>query len=230
MKRMEEVSEYLCFFAKERFLYKRDYTGSIKNPGNLSLLGKPAGVVMEEFYQDYIRIDASLEMHPEYRLINGWSNIVLINEGAKTIGYLYFKIYNSYLMKKSELLSVAKNFSEEEFLMMATFLKNFQEVFDEYYLKILVVSEITIDDAYLNKGYEIKAIIDLISLCRILEIDYIIVKPFPDVMNKFKHEEKKKNRKNMAKLAFLRNKLVFDVYFLDKPQPIIVLDIGHHDI
>lgn len=188
--------------------------------------GEQTDVIFEEFRSTYIRIDTSIETNPELQLINGWSNIISINEGAQIIGYLHFKIYNSYFIRPSELLSVANSFSSEEYFIMSSFMKHFQKEMKECYLKLLVVSEISLNDDYLNKGLEMKVLIELISLCRILEVDYILLKPYSTFEEKF-GSAIRKNKKQAVKLAVLRNKLVFDVYYFEEDQPVIVLDIRH---
>ncbi len=220
---MENRDEDLHFQKMNKFFIESSKKKRNAPNTNPFLLGKQTDFILEEFQNSYIRIDTSIETNPEYQLINGWTNIILMNEGAKTIGYLNFKIYNSFIMDKSDLLKVAKSFSDEEYTIISTFKKHFQSTFDEGYIKFLIVNEIFLNNEYQQKGYELKVMVELISLCRILEIDYIISKPLPIIKENFNYG---KSKKQMAKMAFLNNKLVFDVYYLEEQEPIIVLDIS----
>lgn len=189
------------------------------------LWGEQTNIGFEKYKNSFIRIDTSMETNPEFPIINGWASIISMNEGAQTIGYLYFKIYNCYFLKPPELLSVASGFSEEEYRMIYTFSGHFQNELDEYYLKFILVNEISLNEEYQHKGIELKTLIELINLCRILDIDYVLLKDFPLLEKKY--FEQSQHNKQSVKLAFFQNKLVFDVFYLKDEQPVIVLDIGH---
>lgn len=192
---------------------------------NPYLWGEQINISFDKYKNSFIRIDTSMETIPEFPIINGWASIISMNEGAQTIGYLYFKIYNCHFLKPPELLSLASSFSEEEYRMMYTFFRHFQNELDDYYLKFLLVNEISLNDEYHHKGIELKTLIELINLCRILDIDYVLLKNFPLLEKKY--FEQSKHNKQAVKLAFFQNKLVFDVFYLKDEPPVIVLDIGH---
>ncbi|MED3661408.1 hypothetical protein NST62_09830 [Ureibacillus sp. FSL K6-8385] len=204
----------------------RDGSEKELQKGNeIHFLGKRPDVIFEEHNHHYIRMDTSIEKNPEYPIIHGWSNINRLNEIQETVGYFHFKIYNSFFAAPAKMLSMAKGFSREDYLLMVSFLKHFEKELNESYIKFLVVNEISLNDPYQNKGIEIKALIELIELCRILDVDYIILKASPS-LNENLNDMDRRNKKQASKLAFPQNRMMFDVYALEGREPVIVIDIG----
>lgn len=189
------------------------------------------GLTFEEDDWSYISIDSSMAVDKEFFVINGNSGIIInTEESEENIGYIHFKIYNSNLLNKNQLWEAADASSGDEEWIMFTFPELFEEELQEWSPKFLMLNTISIKPHYRNKGYGKAAIKELIQLCEILEIDYIVLKPSPIEEVDFSEEHKAKRKKDIEKLVSFYEQLEFDLYFLEDKEPIMVYEVNDTEL
>lgn len=188
------------------------------------------GFIFEEDDWSFISIDSSMAVDKEFFVINGSSGIIInTEESEENIGYIHFKIYNSNLLNKNQLWEAADASSGDEEWIMSTFAELFEEELQEWSPKFLMLNTISIKPYHRNKGYGKAAIKELIQLCEILEIDYIVLKPSPIEEVDFSEEHKVKRKKDIEKLVSFYEQLEFDLYFLEDKEPIMVFEVNDSD-
>lgn len=179
----------------------------------------------EEDVWSSISIDSSTNVDKEFNIINGRSNILLRKEQQEiTIGYIRFNIFNSYLLSNYELLDAADALSGDEHWLMSTFLELFEDEFEISFPIFLMLNTITIQPEYRNRGYGKKAIKELIQLCEILMVDYIVLKPSPIEDIDFGEEYKEGRKVEINKLVSFYEQLKFNTYILEDCEPIMVFE------
>ncbi|WP_341300273.1 hypothetical protein MHB44_17985 [Lysinibacillus sp. FSL H8-0500] len=160
-------------------------------------------------------------------MIDGSSKIILsTGEAEENIGYIHFKIFNSRLLNKFQLVDIADAASSDEEWLISTFIELFEEELEEWSPKFLTLDKILLEPSYRNNGYGKNAIKELIKLCTILEIDYIILKPSPIEDVNFSDESKSKRKKDIERLVAFYDQLEFESYFIEGAEPMMVLDIN----
>ncbi|PIC56684.1 hypothetical protein CSV80_13495 [Sporosarcina sp. P12(2017)] len=186
-------------------------------------------VTMEHEWSN-ISLDSSMTVEEEFFVVNGQSSIILNKEeDQESIGYILFVIYNSSLLNKKELLNVADAFSGDELWLMSTFAKLFKEELEEELPKFLMLNTISVNPDFRGKGYGKTAIEELIKLCRILEIDLIILHPAPIEDVDFTEENNLKRKVDIEKLVSFYQKSNFVSYSLIDEEPIMVLEVSSTD-
>lgn len=189
-----------------------------------------SGLTFEEDDWSNISLDSSMVVDQEFFVINGGAEIILnTEETEKRIGYIYFRIYNSNLLNKNQLLDAADAASGDEVWLMSIFTKLFKEEIEGWNPKILMLNTISIKPNYRNKGYGKAAIKELIQLCKILDIDYIILKPSPIEEVDYSEEHKVKRKKDIERLVSFYDQLTFDSYILEDEEPIMVFEMNDTD-
>lgn len=177
-----------------------------------------------------VSIDSSMDFDKEFYVINGSGSVILTTveeekEEEKKIGYIRFRIFNSILLNKRELWDAADAASGDEEWLMSIFLELFEEEFEEWSPKFLMLNTISIEKIYRSKGYGKAAIKELIQLCTVLDLDYIVLKPSPIEEVDFSDENKTKRKRDIKRLVSFYDQLGFDSYSIRGKEPIMVLDL-----
>ncbi|GLC89798.1 GNAT family N-acetyltransferase [Lysinibacillus piscis] len=174
-----------------------------------------------------ISINSSMIADLEFPVLNGSSAIILhTEEDEKNVGNIHFRVYNSNQLNKSELWDAADAISGDEEWLMSAFLEVFEEEVEGWSPKFLMLNRILVQSAYRSKGYGKLAIKELVKLCEILDIDYIVLKPSPIEEVDFSDEHKKKRKKDIKRLVSFYDQLGFNSYYLDNQEPFMVLGIN----
>lgn len=185
----------------------------------------------EEEEWGYISLDTSMDFDPEFLVINGSSTVMYITEESQiSIGDILFKIYNSNLLGNFQLLDAADASTGDEEWLMSTFIEVFEEELELLNPKFLMLNMISIKPDYRNKGYGKVAIKELSKLCKLLEIDYIVLKPSPIEDVDFNGKNKAKRKKDIENLISFYDQLDFDVFILEDEEPIMVFEVNDADL
>lgn len=187
--------------------------------------------IPEEIDISYISLNSSIVVNDEFFVIDGGAEIVLNTDfKEENIGYISFKIYNSTILNKFQLLDASDAFSSDEEWEMSTFLELFDEEIEELSPKFLMLNRISIKPTFRNKGYGKEAIKELIQLCKILEVEYIALKPSPIENVDFNNENKTKRKKDIERLVCFYDQLGFDSFCLQDEEPIMVFQVMHAEL
>lgn len=175
----------------------------------------------------FVSLETQMNVDDEFFVINGGGEILLISEEEKEdVGYIHFRIYNSNQLNKFQLLDAADAISGDEEWQMSTFLELFQEELDEWSPKFLMLNTIFINPPFRSKGFGTTAIKELIKLCSVLEIDYMVLKPSPIENVDFSDENRIKRRSDIDKLVTYYEQIGFTSYSLNNKEPIMVFDVN----
>ncbi|WPK10294.1 GNAT family N-acetyltransferase [Lysinibacillus louembei] len=174
-----------------------------------------------------ISITSSMTVDLEFPILNGSSQIVLNMEDKEIrVGYIHFRIYNSYQLSRFELLDAADALSGDEEWLMSAFLDAFEEEIEEWSPKCLTLDRILVEPVYRNKGYGKLAIKELVKLCEILGVDYIVLKPSPVEEADFSDKAKAQRKEDIKRLVSFYDQLGFDIYSLNEEEPFMVLNVN----
>lgn len=175
-----------------------------------------------------LNIDNQLSVDCEYEYLNGQSIIRIDNEiSNKKIGYIAYKIYNTNLISSAEyLFDVADSISGDEVYIIENFLecseKNKLSLKNK---KILSLDTMKVKKKYRSLGHGRSAMTELIKLCKVLDVDYIVLKPAP-----IEGKLESRNREAMIRrLISFYSSLGFQTYQIEDDEPIMYLVLEEFD-
>lgn len=172
---------------------------------------------------DNVVVRNSLTVDAEFAIIEGFSSIILeTDETEIKIGSISLNIYNSDL---TDLYDAADGISGSQYYLISNATTHLPNL--EHNKKILTIEEIIIDTKYRSKGHGNVAINELLKLAKILNVDYIALKPAPP--NNEASDDKTIRNSQIKRLINYYERFGFQTYTVAKDEPIMVLDMKHFE-
>jgi hypothetical protein len=181
---------------------------------------------MNEFYFNDVNYNLHVneEYSEEHPYIEGSATITLQDEESNNIdiGSLSFSIFNTNILDNSFLIQdIADSVSGDLLHLIGSFCKFIHVSKDSYYENVLCLNYIKIHKGYRNSSYGSYAINDLIKLCKVINVDYIILQPAP-IEGKLEGTERKDIINQLTKYY---SKFGFQIFNPNIGEHIMIFDL-----
>lgn len=174
-----------------------------------------------------IELTLDMSMNVDFLFMDGIASIEYIDEQFECykVGNIWFKIFNSHHLNLNELRYAADSISDDVHVLMENFLDEYGDEV-EFGLKFLTLDCIKVERNYRNKGIGRQAIKELIKVCKVLDIQYILLQPTPMENSGFRYTEKNIRKREISKLLTYIEKLGFVKYQQKGKEPFMVFEVG----